>query len=78
MVVPDVGYGKHITINREKAEPITLTGMSKSPKCRKISHQISSQEITLFGQMCIIKMVLARTIKRNSQVVQMIGIVVQL
>ncbi|WP_192825953.1 DNRLRE domain-containing protein [Bacillus pacificus] len=26
----NVGYGKHVTINQKKAEPITLTGMSKS------------------------------------------------
>ncbi|MEF7657824.1 DNRLRE domain-containing protein [Bacillus thuringiensis] len=26
----DVGYGKHVSLNQKKAEPITLTGMSKS------------------------------------------------
>ena len=43
--------------------------MSKSQNVENTAPDKLS-EITLFGQMCIIKMVLVRTIKRNSQVVQ--------
>ncbi|BCC57733.1 TPA: DNRLRE domain-containing protein [Bacillus cereus] len=45
----DVGYGKHITINQKKAEPITLTGMSKSVNVENTAPDKLSRDYSIWA-----------------------------
>ncbi|KPU51807.1 DNRLRE domain-containing protein [Bacillus wiedmannii] len=45
----DVGYGKHITINQKKAEPITLTGMSKSENVENTAPDKLSRDYSIWA-----------------------------